>query len=149
MREYKSKLTQAIKFQTKLMKEKESEIAELLVKRTSLQANLEKKESKYEHFKNEMQGGRVVDSSYFFGVFNENMEQNLKEEIKRLDKEIRFKQMEREKIKKKKEVICDIDEKRKLAFYKELQKKERKQIENTIAAMRQLKEGEEDGSFYE
>ena len=149
MRDYKSKLTQAIKFQIKLMKEKESEIAELLVKRTSLQEKLEKKENKYEHFKNEMQGGRVVDSSYFFGVFNENMEQNLKEEIKRLDMEIRFKQMEREKIKKKKEVICDMDEKRKLAFYKELQKKERKQIENTIAAMRQLKEGEEDGSFYE
>jgi hypothetical protein len=141
---YRSKLKTALMFQERLIQEKEKEISEIMQKYQQIKENLDREKNKVNINRNELEKGRVLNSSYFFGSFDKKLIDEYEGQIKKLDLELKFKKLEYQRLLKKKERIEEMDKKRENEFYVQIDKKEQKEIEDLNEFLKLFKDGGEE-----
>lgn len=140
---YQSKLRMILDMEEKKEEKIKEDLRTLATFKETIVRELEKEEASIQSFYDALGKGETVSSSFFSRTSDRLYRLKKEEELQRINQLILFKKQEYQQLKKKMERMRTLDAEREKAFYKEIEKKEERAIEELKTMMKHLEKGGE------
>ena len=140
---YKSKLSIILKMEEEKQKKMQEELRILQHLKQQILQELAQEEANTHLFLEELKKGGTVSSSFFSGSNDHAYRLKKEKELHDIGQLLLLKNKEYHTIKKKIEHIQTLDKEREKEFYKEIEKKEAREIEELKTMMKHLEKGGE------